>query len=75
MKNIVVFVLLILFTSCDDFLEDYSQDLVVPKTVTDLNEVLLGSAYLKSTEVPSLSSGSFGWWLHLLDDDISRLSQ
>ena len=73
MKNIVVFVLLILFTSCDDFLEDYSQDLVVPKTVTDLNEVLLGSAYLKSTEVPSLSSGSFGWWLHLLDDDINTV--
>ena len=43
MKNIIYIAILILFTGCGNFLDEYSQDLVVPKTVSDLNEVLLGN--------------------------------
>ena len=38
-------------TSCSDFLEAYSQDMVIPSTVTDLDEVLLGSVYIPSQEI------------------------
>ncbi len=73
MKHIIYIALLVLFTACSDFLEDYSQDLVVPKTVSDLNEVLLGSGYLPSDIVKELRSGTIGWWLHILDDDINMV--
>ena len=51
MKNIIYIIALILFSGCGNFLDEYSQDLVVPKTVSDLNEVLLGNGYLPSAEV------------------------
>ena len=40
-------------TSCGDFLNEYSQDMVVAKTVYHLDEVLLGNGYIKSTIVES----------------------
>ena len=58
MKNIIYIAILILFTGCGNFLDEYSQDLVVPKTVSDLNEVLLGNGYVPSSEVQYLRSGS-----------------
>lgn len=73
MKNTVCIVLLILFTGCGSFLDDYSQDLVVPKTVGDLSEVLLGSGYLPSKEIETLNGGTMGWWLHILDDDVNTV--
>ena len=38
-------VLLILFSSCSDFLEEKSQDLIIPKSVKDYREFLFGEAY------------------------------
>lgn len=73
MKNIVYIVLLLLFSGCKDFLEDYSQDMVVPKTVADLSEVLLGSGYLPSYELETLNTGTIGWFLHILDDDVNTV--
>ena len=35
-------VLLILFSSCSDFLEEKSQDLIIPKSVKDYREFLSG---------------------------------
>lgn len=37
--------------SCDSFLEDYSQDLAKVESWKDLDEVLLGDAYLKSSYI------------------------
>ena len=37
-----IFIILILFSSCDDFLEPKSQDKIIPKNITDLKEFLLG---------------------------------
>ena len=45
-KYLLYIVCFISFTSCGDFLDEYSQDLVVVKTVEDLDEVLLGDVYL-----------------------------
>ena len=40
-------VLLILFSSCSDFLEEKSQDLIIPKSVKDYREFLFGDAYIR----------------------------
>ena len=73
MKNIVYIIVLVLFPSCGNFLDEYSQDMVVPKTVSDLNEVLLGNGYLPSSEIEYLKNGSIAWQIHLLDDDINTV--
>ena len=57
--------------SCDDFLDQYSQDLVVAKSVTDLNELLVGDVYLRSHEVSKgMNAGVYGF-VNALDDDIN----
>lgn len=73
MKNIIYIIILMLLSGCGSFLDEYSQDLVVPKTVSDLNEVLLGNGYIPSSEIEYLRSGTIGWQLHLLDDDINTV--
>ncbi len=63
--------LLIGTTSCNDFLDQYSQDLVVAKTVQDLNELLIGDVYLRSQTVSyGMSQGVYAF-VNLLDDDIN----
>lgn len=55
-----------------NYLEDYSQDLVLVTSVADLDEVLLGDVYIPSkTEVKDLAWGDVGWWLHIMDDDVN----
>lgn len=76
MKKIVYTLTLFLFCSCSNFLKEYSQDLVVVKTVSDLDEILLGSAYLPSFPVGESGSQLFtlsncGAFLNLMDDDIN----
>lgn len=71
MKKVIYLCMLFLFAGCN-FLDDYSQDLVVAKTVTDLEEVLLGSCYLPSREAGEINNG-FAWWLNVLDDDVNTV--
>ena len=47
MKNtIIIGILLFTLNACTHFLEEYSQELAKVETITDLDELLLGSAYL-----------------------------
>lgn len=73
MKKLIYLLIGICCLGCSNFLEDYSQDLVVPKTVSDLDEVLLGSAYLPYGKADRLTGGGIGWWLHILDDDVNTI--
>lgn len=81
MKKVIIYLqiiaLLLLMLSCSDFLKEYSQDLVVPKTPTDLDEVLVGSidGYLPSFEILSAESGIgiSGRWFNVLDDDVNTV--
>ena len=75
MKIIYSLILITLFSGCGKFLDQYSQDLVIPKTVQDLDEVLLGNGYLPRKEVSELSKGGLAWWLQLLDDDINTVTE
>lgn len=57
--------------SCNDFLDQYSQDRVVAKSVQDLNELLVGDVYLKSEAVnKGVSANTYGF-INILDDDIN----
>lgn len=75
MKKIFFITVILLTTFCScHFLDDYSQDLVVVKSVTDLDELLLGSVYMGSKpEVSQICNGDPGWWLLVLDDDINTV--
>ena len=71
MKNILIVLIMVMVTGCN-YLEDYSQDLVLASSVSDFDEVLLGDVYIPSkTEVKDLAWGDVGWWLHIMDDDVN----
>lgn len=76
MKKIIYSALILLVCGCSDFLKEYSQDLVVAKTVTDYDELMLGSVYMPSYQyskrrLPN-ASVSCGF-LNVLDDDINMV--
>lgn len=72
--NILLLFVVILagLTSCDDFLSAYSQDRVVAKRVSDLDELLLGDVYIKNVVLPYGPTGvrSTGFF-NILDDDVN----
>lgn len=76
MKNRILYwiVFLLVFTSCGDFLEDYSQDLAYAASTSDLEELLIGNCYIKRTKsgtslVTAGTSKHTFPWLHVMDDD------
>ncbi len=83
MKKFFIYIASLLtlgFTSCGDFLEEYSQNQRYTKTAQDLDELLMGECFMKSNTLSSIysqttmSHGSGGLsisypWLHVMDDD------
>lgn len=67
---------------CSDFLEEHSQDLAKVKTWTDLDEVLIGSAYVRTGRMipaqnnnsPYLTSDYSLDILHLMTDEIEMMN-
>ena len=63
-KNILLVLAVMILVRCG-YLDDYSQDMVVVKSVSDLDEVLLGSVYIPSKEevqdLASSNNGNDGW--------------
>lgn len=69
-KNLLLIIVMLGLAACDNFLEPKSDTLYIPKDVTSLDEMLLGSAYPRpNTYNIVLSAG-----LQLLDDDITCTS-
>ena len=48
--NLYLLLLIVILSSCSDFLEESSQDLMIPKSVKDYKELLFGEI-LKNGEV------------------------
>ena len=48
MKKLIYIIVVVLFSSCGDFLEESSQDLIIPKTVKDYSEFLFGEGYIRN---------------------------
>jgi hypothetical protein len=55
---------ILLASACAGFLEEKSQDEVIPKTAVDFRELLLGSGY------PPVSTQDPAYFLNYMDDDI-----
>lgn len=74
MKRIKYIIIALLFSGCSDFLKEYSQDLVVAKSVSDLDEVLLGSGYMPSIEIKTIGANNLVCpWLNMLDDNVNTV--
>ena len=56
MKRIlfVVVVGCFLFSSCGDFLEEYSKDLVYASSCEDLDEIIIGNGYMKRMRIRNM---------------------
>ena len=60
----------LVFTSCGDFLQEYSQDLVYASSMTDLSELLVGEGYAASDRVVGRDVDFYA--IHLMDDDVTE---
>ena len=72
--KILCFAVACSFAACDDFLSEYSQDMVVAKSVDHLDEVLLGSVYVPAFSVYNPSGITSCGFFNILDDDINTAS-
>ena len=75
MKNIFIVFLLFTLTACSGFLEEYSQDLAKVETVDDLNELLLGDAYLPVgfyEEYNSSALQPYNLFIHFMSDELQQ---
>lgn len=61
----------LLLSGCSGFLTEYSQDLVIPNTVQDLDETLLGSCYIKSQRINLGPTADVAGFFNILDDDVN----
>jgi len=77
MKKLLILLVVFINIGCEKFLTDYSQDLVIVKTTTDLDEIMLGSAYIPSLETDKIdafvSTRNTAPFLIFLDDDINTV--
>ena len=74
MKKLIYLFCILLFSGCDHFLKEYSQDLVVAQHVSDLDEILLGSCYIPSVQYTDINvTGDYCSWLNFLDDDVNTV--
>ena len=73
MNKIYLFLTLLTigFTSCGDFIEEYSQNLSYVNTMDDLEETLLGGAYWVHTKG---GAENYLYFLITMDDDVSMAS-
>ena len=67
-KILSLIVITFLFFSCDSFLEEESQDQIVPKTPSELKEFLFGEAYLKLKRPKD-------YYLDLMSDDVAEFTK
>ena len=70
---------LLLYSSCGDFLEDYSQDTAYVRGYSDLDELLLGSAYMPTGTPQSIGQDDeyiekpyFYPYIHLMGDEVEQ---
>lgn len=79
MKKIVILLCALWCAGCGDFLDERSQDLVYASSCADLDEILIGDAYMNN-EIPQFqlsvgSSGNYFPWLWVMDDDVEEFNR
>ena len=75
----ILFVIIVgccLFSSCGDFLEEYSKDLVYASSCEDLDEIIIGNGYMKRGANQEYAYYSeveqYYPYLHVMDDDVEE---
>ena len=79
MRNIYGIFLVLLLSSCSNFLQEYSQDLSRVENYTDLDEVLLGDGYLPMGRIYTPNSSyttenKYFQAVHYMSDELDVLS-
>ncbi len=81
MKKInIIYLLLIVagfsFTSCNDYLEETSQDLSYINDFNDLDELLLGEVYLQRTTTVGINdvTGTYLPYVHFMADELDQIT-
>ena len=76
MRNILFTIIIAsLLIACTNFLSDYSQDLSKVETVADLDELLLGDAYLPVGYYEQYNSSvaqPYNTFIHMMSDEIQQ---
>lgn len=76
MRNILCTIIIASFlTACSNFLSDYSQDLSKVETAADLNELLLGDAYLPVGFYEAYNYSApqpYNTFIHTMSDEIQQ---
>ena len=79
MRNILCTIIIASFlTACSNFLSDYSQDLSKVETVADLNELLLGDAYLPVGFYEAYNYSApqpYNTFIHTMSDEIQQIQE
>lgn len=79
MKKYLIAFIILTITACGDFLEESSQDLVYASSCEDLNEILIGNAYMNNNiseySFRYASGGSYYPWLWIMDDDCEQFTK
>jgi len=66
--NIYTILFLLLFSSCDDFLEEIPKDKIIPETVQEYDELLYGEAYMRAQDMVAK-------YLDLMTDDVKSYAK
>lgn len=73
---IIIGLLMCILTACSNFLEEYSQDMARVETVADLDEVLLGSAYLPVGYYEEYADDEtyriYNLFIHFMSDELTQ---
>lgn len=89
MKHLILIItssVMLLLVSCGDFLEEHSQNMAYVEQIEDLDELLIGEAYLKGGySLDSADANMYYYWsqlvnttgryypyIHLMDDDVTE---
>ncbi len=73
-RNIIrIYLSAMILWGCSDFLSEYSQDMIIPKTVNDLNELLIGEVYMPSYKQSYGMNNGSCCFFNMLDDDINTV--
>ncbi len=74
-----IWILLLGLVSCSDFLEEESSEYAYATSCKDLNELLVGSGYMKHSVLgvkdqlkPDSKTGAYFPWLNVMDDDVEE---
>ena len=76
MIKYIIQIILIVLTSCSDFLEEYSQDQAYVKGYEDLDELLLGEAYMSRSVIREYqfgaNNGAYYPYIHFMGDETEQ---